>query len=197
MQILHVVTDQLEAQITGLLIKNFSISSVKDWQLKIIAATLEGQNTLIIQPTGSGKSLCFQIMPFITGKISVVLTPTISLMKDQCCALARNKISATYVESSQTDKEIDAKILAGDFKLVYLLQCFEVENLTTFPLDGEASSLPDKNEVVGICDTVHFVYHVSLQKYGSIRYCIMISTVRIMCHNLLKNQAVVTDKLIK
>ena len=119
MQILHVVTDQLEAQITGLLIKNFGISSVKDWQLKIIAATLEGQNTLIIQPTGSGKSLCFQIMPFITGKISVVLTPTISLMKDQCCALARNKISATYVGSSQTDKEIDAKILAGDFKLVY------------------------------------------------------------------------------
>ena len=44
-----------------------------------------------------------------------------------------------------------------------------------------------------------FVYHVSLQKYGSIRYCITISTVRIMCHYSLNNQAVVeyvTDKLI-
>ena len=52
---------------------------------------------------------------------------------------------------------------------------------------------------VGICDTVHFVYHVSLQKYGSIRYCITISTVRIMYHYSLKNRAVVehvTDKLI-
>ena len=51
--------------------------------------------------------------------------------------------------------------------------------------------------VVGI--TVHFVYRISLQKYGSIRYCITISTVRIMCHYSLKNPAVVecvTDKLI-
>jgi len=51
--------DNLEAQITGLSIKNFGISTLKDWQLKIIKATLEGRNTLIIQPTGSGKSLCF------------------------------------------------------------------------------------------------------------------------------------------
>ena len=58
--------------------------------------------------------------------------------------------------------------------------------------------------IVGICNTdhmVHFVYHISLQKYGSIRYCITISTERIMCHYIysLKNQAVVefvTDKLI-
>lgn len=113
------VTDQLQAQITGLLIKNFGITLLKDWQLKIIVATLEGRNTLIIQPTGSGKSLCFQLMPFITGKVTVVLTPTISLMKDQCCALEKNKISATYVGSSQTDKEIDAKILSGNFRLVY------------------------------------------------------------------------------
>ena len=53
--------------------------------------------------------------------------------------------------------------------------------------------------VLGICDTVDFVYHVSLQKCGLIRYCIMISAVRIMCHYSLKNRAVVeyvTDKLI-
>ena len=55
--------------------------------------------------------------------------------------------------------------------------------------------------LLGICDTVRYEYHVSLQKYGSIaiRYCITISTVRIMCHYSLKNRAVVeyvTDKLI-
>jgi len=80
---------------------------------------MEGRNTVIIQPTGSGKSLCFQIMPFITGKITVVLTPTISLMKDQCCALEKNQISATYVGSSQADKEIDAKIIDRKFSLLY------------------------------------------------------------------------------
>ena len=53
--------------------------------------------------------------------------------------------------------------------------------------------------ILEICNTVHFVYHVSLQKYSSKRYCITISTVRIMCHYSLKNPAVVeyvTDKLI-
>ena len=89
------------------MIKNFGISSLKDWQLKIIEATLEGRNTLIIQPTGLGKSLCFQLLPFITGKVTVVLSPTISLTKDQCCTLEQNKISATCVGSSQTDKEVD------------------------------------------------------------------------------------------
>jgi len=67
---------------------------------------MEGHNTLIIQPTGSGKS---QLLPLITGKITVVLTSTISLMKDQCCALEKNGISATYLGSSQTDKEIDTQ----------------------------------------------------------------------------------------
>ena len=88
------VTEQLQAQIADLSIQHFG---KKNWQIEIILAALEGHNTLIIQPTGSGKSLCFQLAPFITGKITVVLTPTISLMKDQCCALEKNKISATYV----------------------------------------------------------------------------------------------------
>ena len=95
------------------------MSSLKDWQLKIIEAALEGRNTLIIQPTGSAISLCFQLLPFITGKVTVVLSPAMSLMKDQCCALEQNKTSATYVESSQTDKEVDEKILIGNFKLVH------------------------------------------------------------------------------
>jgi len=95
------LTEQLQTQIAGISIQHFGISALKNWQIKIILAALEGRNTFIIQPTGSGKSLCFQIMPFITGKVTVVLTPTISLMKDQCCSLEKNKISTTYVGSSQ------------------------------------------------------------------------------------------------
>lgn len=113
------VTEQLQAQIAGLSIQHFGLSLLKNWQIKIILAALEGRNTLIVQPTGSGKSLCFQLIPFITGKVTVVLTPTISLMKDQCCSLEKNNISATYVGSSQIDKETDSKILSGNFKVVY------------------------------------------------------------------------------
>ena len=113
------ISDSLEAHITDLAIKNVGINALKDWQLKIIKATLEGRNILIIQPTGSGKSLCFQLLPFITGKITIVFTPTISLMKDQCCALEKKNISATYLGSSQTDKGIDTKIIARKFNLLY------------------------------------------------------------------------------
>ena len=85
----------------------------------IIAAALEGRNTLVVQPTGAGKSLCFQLLPLITGKITIVLTPTISLMKDQCSILEENGISATYTGSSQTDAQINSKISDGVFNIVY------------------------------------------------------------------------------
>ena len=74
----------------GLLLKHFGKQSFKEWQLKIIQAVLEKQNTLVIQLTGSGKSLCFQFPSVVTGKITVVLVPTISLMLDQVAHLRSN-----------------------------------------------------------------------------------------------------------
>ena len=84
-------------------LKYFGIDAIKRWQLKIISACLEGRDTLVVQPTGSGKSLCFQLLPFISGKMTIVLTPTISLMKDQCCTLEERGIPAIYTGSSQSD----------------------------------------------------------------------------------------------
>ena len=73
----------------------------------------------MIQPTGSGKSLCFQLFPFISGKMTVVLTPTISLMKDQCCKLGERGIPTTHTGSSQNDASIDDKIRNKNFKLIF------------------------------------------------------------------------------
>ena len=73
----------------------------------------------MIQPTGSGKSLCFQLFPFISGKMTVVLTPTISLMKYQCCKLGERGIPATHTGSSQNDMFIDDKIRNKNFKLIF------------------------------------------------------------------------------
>ena len=104
---------------TGLLVKHFGYSSLLGWQILIIKAALEGRNSLVIQPTGSGKSLCFQLPSLITGKTTVVLTPTISLMKDQCCKLEEHGISATYLGSSQTDTQMDEKVKKGMYEIVY------------------------------------------------------------------------------
>ena len=88
--------------------------------MEAIKSVLEGRNSLIIQPTGSGKSLCFQIPPLVTGKITLVLTPTISLMADQCLKLEHCGIPATFLGSSQMDKDVDVKIKDGCFKVIYV-----------------------------------------------------------------------------
>ena len=74
------ITEHRDAQLTGLLVKHFKKTSFKDWQLTVIKATVDGKNSLIVQPTGSGKSLCFQFPGVVTGKITVVLMPTVSLI---------------------------------------------------------------------------------------------------------------------
>lgn len=104
----------------GLVVKHFNLKSLKDWQSQIIQAALEGKNTLVVQPTGSGKSLCFQLPSLLTSKMTVVLTPTISLMKDQCQKLEGKGISATYLGSSQTDLFAVNKMNRGDYSIVYV-----------------------------------------------------------------------------
>lgn len=98
---------------------HFKITELKPWQLKILSASLERKDTLVIQPTGSGKSLCYQLFPFASGKMTVVLTPTISLMKDQCCKLEEMGVPATFTGSSQTDVRINERIKNKDFKIIY------------------------------------------------------------------------------
>lgn len=91
----------------GILAQHFQLTSLHGWQEKVIAAVLDGRNSVVIQPTGSGKSLCFQLPPFLCeGKMAVVITPTISLMVDQATSLSDAGIPATYLGSAQSDKTI-------------------------------------------------------------------------------------------
>jgi len=88
----------------GILAQHFQLTSLHGWQEKVIAAVLDGRNSVVIQPTGSGKSLCFQLPPFLCeGKMAVVITPTISLMVDQATSLSDAGIPATYLGSAQSD----------------------------------------------------------------------------------------------
>ena len=94
-------------------------SSFKGWQLKVIRAILEGKNALIVQPTGSGKSLCYQLPCTVTQKITIVLTPTISLMMDQVESLTSTGLQATFLGSAQKNTTVTGKVAQGQFDIIF------------------------------------------------------------------------------
>ena len=83
-------------------------------------AALNRTNTIVVQPTGNGKSLCYQFLPFATGGTAVVISPTLSLIHDQVEELCAKGITATYLCSTQNDTSIPAAISRGEFKVVYV-----------------------------------------------------------------------------
>ena len=80
--------DLNEASKRCVLAEKFHLTHFKSFQSKIIDAVLKRKDTLVIQPTGSGKSLCFQFPAVYTKKLTLVITPTISLMQDQTHSLS-------------------------------------------------------------------------------------------------------------
>ncbi|KAF6649041.1 DEAD/DEAH box helicase, partial [Lactococcus sp. EKM101L] len=72
-------------------------------------AVLDHQNVLAVMPTGGGKSLCYQIPALMQAGLTLVISPLISLMKDQVDALAANGIDATFINSSLDYAEINER----------------------------------------------------------------------------------------
>ena len=103
-----------DAQLMGLLMKFFKKNIFKDWQLCAIKAVLGGKNALIVQPTGSGKSLCFQFPCTITGK-TIVLLPTVSLIMNQMKALEATGLRVTYLGTLQSDRTVMGKIAQAQY----------------------------------------------------------------------------------
>jgi ATP-dependent DNA helicase RecQ len=84
---------------------------------------LKRRDTLALLPTGGGKSLCYQLPALIFSGITIVVSPLISLMKDQVAGLEESAISAAYLNSSlgvREEREIRARIQAGRVKLLYV-----------------------------------------------------------------------------
>ena len=110
-------------QALTLLRRFYGYRSFRPAQTPVIKSLLSGQDTVAIMPTGAGKSICFQIPAMIFPGITLVISPLISLMKDQVDALAEQGIAATYINSTLSLTESDLRlnaIAAGRFKLVYV-----------------------------------------------------------------------------
>lgn len=103
--------------------KYFGYDSFRPGQAEIIDKILHKQNTLAIMPTGGGKSLCYQIPALVLPGLTLVISPLISLMKDQVDALNDNDIPAAYINSTLDYAEVSANFVKarnGQIKLLYI-----------------------------------------------------------------------------
>lgn len=101
----------------------FGYQSFRHGQSEVIDTILTGKDCLVIMTTGSGKSLCYQVPALCLSGITLVISPLISLMKDQVDQLLANGVEAAYLNSSQTEEEqrqVEQKALSGQLKLLYL-----------------------------------------------------------------------------
>ncbi|MBO1625617.1 DNA helicase RecQ [Bacillus arachidis] len=106
-----------------LLASYFGYTSFRRGQDETIKNVLDGKDTVCIMPTGGGKSICYQIPALVFEGTTLVISPLISLMKDQVDTLVQNGISATYINSSISITEANQRIqLAkqGHYKLLYV-----------------------------------------------------------------------------
>ena len=101
----------------------FGFADFRHGQAEVIRSVLEGRDTVVVMPTGSGKSLCYQLPAMLMGGLTLVISPLIALMKDQVDALAARGLPATFINSSLAYGEVIERLRgigSGRFKLVYV-----------------------------------------------------------------------------
>ena len=111
------------ADARALLRDRFGYPDFRPGQTQAVAAVLSGRDTLVILPTGGGKSLCYQVPALVLDGLTVVISPLISLMKDQVDALTARGLPATFVNSTLSAGEISARmarVYSGEVKLLYV-----------------------------------------------------------------------------
>ncbi len=120
----------------------FGYQTFRDGQQEVIESAVEGKDSLVIMPTGGGKSLCYQIPALVRSGITLVISPLISLMKDQVDQLKANGVAAECVNSTMSREELLSvynHMHSGQLKLVYvspervLMRDF-IERLENLPL---------------------------------------------------------------
>lgn len=115
---MHSLTDAVAS-----LRQHFGFEDFREGQREVIGSILEGKDAVVVMPTGSGKSLCYQLPALILDGVTLVVSPLIALMKDQVDALRARGLPATFINSSIPESEQRARIDAlrrREHKLVYI-----------------------------------------------------------------------------
>ena len=110
-------------QARAVLRARFGFPDFRPGQERAVANVLAGRDTLVVLPTGGGKSLCYQVPALLLPGLTVVVSPLISLMKDQVDALVARDVPATFVNSTLAQGEIAermARVARGEVKLLYV-----------------------------------------------------------------------------
>ena len=110
-------------EMAAVLEKNFGYTSFRPNQEEVIQSILDDKDVFVLMPTGGGKSLCYQIPALMKPGITVVISPLISLMKDQVDSLVSNGVSAAYLNSTLSESEsadVKQRMLSGDLKILYV-----------------------------------------------------------------------------
>src|SRR4030066_1038515 len=103
--------------------EKFHFSGFRKWQEEIIDTLLSRRDVVVVMPTGSGKSLCYQLPALLLDGVTLVISPLMALMKDQVDGLVGNQIPATFINSALTPSEQWQRlkeIQQGRYKLVYI-----------------------------------------------------------------------------
>ena len=103
--------------------EHFEYKKFLTGQEEVIISILSEKDTLIVMPTGAGKSLCYQLPALLMDGVAIVVSPLISLMKDQYDSLMKINYPATFINSSLTIEEYTERLFAtknGQYKLIYI-----------------------------------------------------------------------------
>ena len=140
----------------------WGFDQLRPLQAEAIDAALAGRDALVVLPTGGGKSLCYQAPPLVAGELTVVVSPLISLMKDQVDGLVLAGYPAVALHSACTDEERDrayASLNSGEARLLFV----SPERLLSDGFLGWLAELPQPSGRTGVhrfaVDEAHCISH--------------------------------------
>eukprot|EP00731_Ephydatia_muelleri_P011886 Em0006g780a len=153
------ITSPLRGKRSG---QRLGYASIRLNQLNAIKSFMEGNDIFVILPTGSGKSLCFTVLPFAfdclyqrDSSIVIVVSPLIALMKDQVATLNSKGLSAAYLSSEMNDRAQQERILRGEVQVLYIGP--ELLMLNTLWRDMLTTPVYKENLVAFVVDEAHCV----------------------------------------
>jgi ATP-dependent DNA helicase RecQ len=113
----------METRLLQIIEKTWGYSSLRPLQREAMLAALSGRDSLVVMPTGGGKSLCYQAPALLTDSVTVVVSPLISLMKDQVDGLIACGVAAAQMNSSRSSLEqraTESDLLTGELKILFV-----------------------------------------------------------------------------